>query len=148
VWWLDVARTKVREAGALVELGEKLAKIAGRDTPWSHSSLSRFADGKSGTTQELASALSIHFGIPSPFYVPRTLPEATAMQAVAALAETQLRVTIGDEAVRRERENLLVGLADKLERGDDGRRPVLQSGDEASRTTRPRGARRVHRGGS
>src|ERR1051325_202635 len=81
-WWLELARAKVRKTKGLIVLGQELARLAGRATPWSHTVLSKFANGEIQPTQELALAISSHFSIPRPFYVPRDPNEGRAMQAI------------------------------------------------------------------
>lgn len=143
-WWLEIARPFVEDAKGLTELGQKLAKRAGRATPWSHTVLSKFANGETPPTQELAAAISDHFDIPRPFYIPRNYAEARLMQDVAALQATP---TKKQDSVRSARERQHIEQLEELE-GEVARHSTqLQSDDAVSRRSRSRGARRVHRGG-
>lgn len=68
--------------GGLIALGKELQRKQGRLRPWSHSALSNFAHGKSPPTIELTEALGTFFGLPSPVYFARSLPEALELAKV------------------------------------------------------------------
>lgn len=144
-WWLEIARAKVGETKGLIELGKKLAKVVGRSAPWSHTVLSKFASAGAAPTQELAIAISVHFQIPRPFYVPADLHEARAIQAVAdmrALAPTKF-----SDPVRSAREKEHIEQLDRLEGEVKRHSERLDSRDAEVGRARSRGSRGVHRGG-
>lgn len=140
-WWLDLARSKVSAHRGLVELGQQLARLAGRSTPWSHTVLSKFASGESRPTQELALAISEFFAIPRPFYTPSTLQEAELFQGIA-----QLRADGGADALARiHRARVHEAQLDDLE-GEARQTSGVQPQDAGSVRSR-RGPRSAHRGG-
>jgi hypothetical protein len=143
-WWLKIARPLINKTKGLVELGRLLAKRAGRATPWSHTVLSKFASGETEATQELAIAISEHFGIPRPFYVPVNEREAVAMQAIIDMRPAPSKFT---DPVRIARERELIEQLEQLEHETRRQGAVLQSADEASGRSRSRRPRGVHRGG-
>lgn len=86
-WWLQIARERVRAAGGYAEMGRRLARLAGRPTPWSSAVLSRFAAGLEMPTQELALALSRHLEIPRPMMIPPSLESARLMEQIMLIAQ-------------------------------------------------------------
>jgi hypothetical protein len=87
-WWLRLARRELANRGSYEKLSSQLAALVRRKKPWHHATLSRFAtnDPSMKPSQEFAVALSLYFEIPSPIYIPRSLAEARAMQAIALLS--------------------------------------------------------------
>lgn len=82
-WWLRLARNLVKSyPDGLVVLGRELAKEVGRVRPWSHSTLSNFANKKIGATRELQDAICQKFRLPPPILFPRTYAEAAQMLGV------------------------------------------------------------------
>lgn len=82
-WWLRLARGLVEAyPEGLVVLGRELAKEIGRLHPWSHSTLSNFANKKVGAARDLQEALCKKFRLPPPIFFPRTFAEASQMLGV------------------------------------------------------------------
>jgi hypothetical protein len=148
-WWLELARAKVRKTKGLIVLGQELARQAGRATPWSHTVLSKFASGEIQPTQELALAVSSHFAIPRPFYIPRDPNEGRAMQAIVDMRTVPVPVP---ETSRRASDPVTSERFDQLEAkiGDLEeelrQRSAVHSGDGEQGRSRSRGHRGVHRG--
>ena len=82
-WWLTRVNQIFDARGEnQTAVGRKLAAINGRSKAYTHGVISRFLANKN-TTREVAEAFSILYGIPLPFFVPRSLEEAIDFQGIA-----------------------------------------------------------------
>jgi hypothetical protein len=86
-WFMDKVRDIADERKAsmgesLGELAALLTEAVAREPAWDHSSVSRFLSEET-LTITMATAFSRVFGIPEPFYVPKSFDEALSMQQVS-----------------------------------------------------------------
>jgi hypothetical protein len=67
---------------SLGDLAALLTEAVGREPAWDHSSVSRFLSEETLTVL-MATAFARVFGIPEPFFTPKSFDEALSMQQVA-----------------------------------------------------------------
>ena len=83
-WWLEAARERIsKEERSLDQLGYDLAKWVPQKRRFDHGQLSRFKNGEIGATLELVIALCSEYDLIPPIFSPRSLAEATELNAVA-----------------------------------------------------------------
>lgn len=105
-WWLRLARNLVESyPDGLVVLGRELAKEVGRLHPWSHSTLSNFANMKVGAARDLQDAICLKFRLPPPIFFPRTYAEASQMLGIKErhdrlIADAAADVPVGGTPIR------------------------------------------------
>lgn len=139
-WWMIKVREIVEDrketmGESLVELGALLADAVGRPTAWNHSSVSRFLN-EDNPTVDMAEAFVALLGIPRPFFTPRSMEEALAMQQVARRYDAKQLTT--DQVQRIAAVDQALGAA---EREIKDQTHPLESQDEV----RGGGSRRVGR---
>lgn len=82
-WWLlrvqEIFSARKENQTAV---GKQLAAAVGRARAWDHGAVSRFLDGKV-TTREMADAFALIYGLPPPYFTPRSIEEALDFQGVA-----------------------------------------------------------------
>lgn len=143
-WWLELALDKLGREKGLKALGVVLAALVDRKKPWGHEQLSRTASGGSSPTQELARAISLHYGIPIPFVIARSRAEAEALKEVREGFEKSTKIL---DAVRSGTEAKYKAAMGELEDQVKRHPPALNSRDEATRRSGSRGLGRVRNGG-
>jgi hypothetical protein len=146
-WWLDKVREIAEDrkdtmSESLGELARLLSDAVGRQPPWEHSSVSRFLN-ENVTTVPMAEAFSILFGIPRPFYEPRSYAEALSMQQVAGkYAHTDGKITTPEQSRRlAEVDELLAKETQKARLDRDGH----AADDDRQHGSRPEGGGRSRR---
>lgn len=88
VWWTSVAWKRLDEDGrSYSEIAREASRIAGRESPWGGTAISKLKDG-SAVTRELANALSDVLELPRPYFDARSEAEARAMMAAQNLHDS------------------------------------------------------------
>jgi hypothetical protein len=116
----------------VVALGVKLAELVERPSPWNHSVVSNFINGKR-YTREMAEAFSLHYNIPRFEKVMRAETEATALEFELFWRKydkprgsgNARRVTNVDQVaagLQESAEDQITGVTSKNERTNRGRR--------------------------
>lgn len=141
-WFMDKVRAIADERKAA--MGESLGDLAvlltaavGREPAWDHSSVSRFLSEETLTTT-MAIAFARVFGIPEPFYTPKSFDEALSMQQVARRYE-------GNAFTPDQKRRLALVDAHAAAAEDDAKgqtRGVTSKDEGTSRRGRPRRAAR------
>lgn len=141
-WWVE-------ELIALIDVSphpqKRLAELAaapiGRTEPWDQSAVSRFKSG-ANRTREIAEGLAKVLGMPAPMYMPRSMKEALALQAVARGFDPTTTPTSPNPDLTRKLSDADQVLDVNQELESDQTAPVTSS-DERSKGRR--GARRSPR---